>query len=435
MHLTEKMLGERTTQQIIETESTPLKKGFTAGKITSIELHNFMNHDKFTFPNIGPNVNYITGNTGSGNTSIIRAVVLGFGGLAGHSCIEKCIKKDRNKAEIKVKLCNEGDGGYQQDIYGNVITFFRTIIRKGESSFALNGETLATYSGKNAHEQAQNIMKHFSINLDSKLTVINLEKAKKLFVSEDRQGLYDFVMKPTILDEGTSEIVRSKAEFHKICQEYGEKMLFNKAKARKPNLERYVKFLKDSENERKRQIIVARSGICRLFQRNFRMRMHQNNLNANLEIDRIKKSINISIETLDKNGELLRLRNLPSLTEEEKFTAIMCLIGSMCSIGQFSPVHFVYGCDSNADNYSSQFFSPHRLLEIAGGSQFFFVLRGNTNIRKNNEFDRIYSGSITPSIADEKKRGKGERPKGFGRRLYPERVIEKQNHVARSYSS
>lgn len=122
-----------------------------AGIIKRVYVENFMCHRKFTI-DFCRNVNFITGQNGSGKSAILAAIqiCLGAGARNTHRAgnLKDLIRKDGasnqpTDAIIRVSLMNEGSDAYEADKYGKTITIERTITRNG----GFNGYKLLNEEG------------------------------------------------------------------------------------------------------------------------------------------------------------------------------------------------------------------------------------------------------------------------------------------------
>jgi len=110
-----------------------------AGIIQQVYVENFMCHHKFKV-DLCRNVNFITGQNGSGKSAILAAIRICLGAAArstgrGRS-LQDLILKDAagnapSYAKIRVSLLNMGSDAYKPEIYGDTITVERTISAKG----------------------------------------------------------------------------------------------------------------------------------------------------------------------------------------------------------------------------------------------------------------------------------------------------------------
>jgi hypothetical protein len=131
------------------------------GIIKRVYVENFMCHRKFTI-DFCRNVNFITGQNGSGKSAILAAIqiCLGSGARPTHRAgnLKDLIRADgsRNQpteAIVRVSLTNEGSDAYEADKYGKTITVERTITRSG----GFNGYKLLDEAGREVSRKKKDL--------------------------------------------------------------------------------------------------------------------------------------------------------------------------------------------------------------------------------------------------------------------------------------
>lgn len=94
------------------------------GYIKKVILKNFMCHEHFELE-LGPRLNFIVGNNGSGKSAVLTAITIGLGAKATDtnrgSSLKDLIKEGRYSSKISIILDNRGYGGYEQGVYGDEI--------------------------------------------------------------------------------------------------------------------------------------------------------------------------------------------------------------------------------------------------------------------------------------------------------------------------
>ena len=113
------------------------------GTILQVELDNFMCHKSLTI-DFGPKLNFVTGHNGSGKSAVLTALTVALGGKASFtnraSSISKLLKEGENVGRITVKIRNSGSDAFKPDIYGDVITVERNIVRQGPCGYKLKSK-------------------------------------------------------------------------------------------------------------------------------------------------------------------------------------------------------------------------------------------------------------------------------------------------------
>jgi hypothetical protein len=130
---------EEDEQSPTPTDRERSDPAINAGIIKKVYVENFMCHRKFTV-DFCRNVNFITGQNGSGKSAILAAlqICLGAGARNTHRAgnLKDLIRKDGaanqpTEAIIRVSLMNEGSDAYEPERYGKTITVERTITKNG----------------------------------------------------------------------------------------------------------------------------------------------------------------------------------------------------------------------------------------------------------------------------------------------------------------
>ena len=141
-------------------------------------------------------MNFVTGENGSGKSSVLLALVLGLFAESKqtkrYSRIQDFVKKGCRRAVVEVTLRNDGEDAYKPDVYGRAITFKRTISDKGASAVSLVGESSHTVSGRVAREEGARIQKAFNISVDNPIVILQQDQAKELLKMESPEKLYNF---------------------------------------------------------------------------------------------------------------------------------------------------------------------------------------------------------------------------------------------------
>lgn len=174
-----------------------------AGYIKQIKLTNFMCHANFTL-RLGPRLNFIVGNNGSGKSAILTAITIGLGAKATTTnrgtSLKDLIKQGCNSSKIQIVLCNEGINSYEQHIYGKEIRIERTLKREGTSgSFSIRSENNKEVSSKKRDLDA--ILDYFSIPVMNPMCFLSQDAARSFLTASSSQEKYLHFMKGTLLEE------------------------------------------------------------------------------------------------------------------------------------------------------------------------------------------------------------------------------------------
>ncbi len=195
-----------------------------AGIVLEVYVENFMCHAKFTVK-FGKNVNFISGQNGSGKSAIAAAIQLCLG--ANTRCtgrgttLNSLIREGSDgPAIIRVKLSNIGPDAFRSEQYGDKIIVERKISKSCSSGYRL-------FPGRDWHckgtpittekTDVENMCKHFSIYVDNPSQVLTQEESKK-FIKGSEKDKYDFFLKATglqIVKDGLAEVTTNCAAAQK----------------------------------------------------------------------------------------------------------------------------------------------------------------------------------------------------------------------------
>jgi structural maintenance of chromosomes protein 6 len=132
------------------------------GQIMRVFVQDFMCHHKLTVE-FGRNVNFVTGNNGSGKSAIVAALQICFGARASSTGRDKKISNmiregSDGPAILRVTLRNEGTDAFKFDSYGERIIVERKITKSGAGG---------GYKLMNKHGNVRSIYDYFSCFLYS----------------------------------------------------------------------------------------------------------------------------------------------------------------------------------------------------------------------------------------------------------------------------
>lgn len=225
------------------------------GVIESLTLKNFMCHSLLGPFKFGPNLNFITGNNGSGKSAVLTALIVGLGGKAlltsRGSSMKTFIKHGQSSADISITLRNVGDDPYKHDQYGDSIVIDNHISCDGQR-YKLKSKSGRIVSTKK--EELNTILDHFNIQVDNPVSILNQEMSKQFLHSKDEHDKYKFFMKATHLEQMQNDYQQimetKKITEEKLCRQEGSlrdlsKVVKEKQKkfqriANMQDLERYI---------------------------------------------------------------------------------------------------------------------------------------------------------------------------------------------------
>ena len=114
-----------------------------SGIIESITCYNFMCHERLHVE-LGPLINFIVGENGSGKSAVLTALTLCLGGKASDTnrggSLKTFVKEGQEHGSLVVKIKNAGSDAYQNDVYGDSILVERHFSKSGSSGFKIRNE-------------------------------------------------------------------------------------------------------------------------------------------------------------------------------------------------------------------------------------------------------------------------------------------------------
>uniref|UniRef100_A0A0R0H864 Rad50/SbcC-type AAA domain-containing protein n=2 Tax=Glycine subgen. Soja TaxID=1462606 RepID=A0A0R0H864_SOYBN len=138
----------------------------------------------------GNHVNFITGQNGSGKSTILAALCVAFGCRAKEtqrtSTLKDFIKTGATDAVIQVEIQNEGEGAFKPEIYGPVIIVERRISESTSSA------TLKDHQGRKVvswKTDLLEIVEHFNdavsrkISLDPLVDFAEAHGSQRIFIT------------------------------------------------------------------------------------------------------------------------------------------------------------------------------------------------------------------------------------------------------------
>ncbi|KAL4235898.1 Structural maintenance of chromosomes protein 6 [Mactra antiquata] len=202
------------------------QKEAEVGIIEKVSLKNFMCHNRLDV-SLGPNINFIIGNNGSGKSAIITAIVVGLGGKASTTNrgtkLDKFVKTGKQTANVEIKIRNRGPDAYRGDLYGDTITVCRKFNIDGTSGYRMLSKSGKVVSTKK--DDLIKMMDQFNIQVDNPLSILNQDTSKHFLNSKSPHDKYKFFLRATQLEqikedydmaehhkEETKDIIRTKVQ-------------------------------------------------------------------------------------------------------------------------------------------------------------------------------------------------------------------------------
>ncbi|CRJ79848.1 hypothetical protein BN1708_000110 [Verticillium longisporum] len=203
-HLENEELDDQRATQAINARSHRVGDNRAAenGIIENVECINFMCHERL-YVELGPLINFIVGENGSGKSAVLTALTLCLGAKASSTnrggSLKSFIKEGRDQAVITVCIKNQGLDAYQPDLYGETIRVERHFSRSGTSGFRLKSERGKTISTKKA--EIDEITEYWGLQVDNPLNVLSQDNARQFLNSATPAVKYKYFFKGVQLEQ------------------------------------------------------------------------------------------------------------------------------------------------------------------------------------------------------------------------------------------
>ncbi|KAH7625928.1 P-loop containing nucleoside triphosphate hydrolase protein [Sordaria sp. MPI-SDFR-AT-0083] len=167
-HLQYQDVDDQRATQRLRFKPTRLGDNVVAdnGILQSITCINFMCHTRLHCE-LGPLLNFIVGENGSGKSAILTAITLCLGGKASSTnrggSLKSFVKEGTEKSVLIVKIKNEGQDAYRHDVYGDSISVERHFSKSGSSSFKVKTATGQIVSNKKS--EVEEIVEYYALQL------------------------------------------------------------------------------------------------------------------------------------------------------------------------------------------------------------------------------------------------------------------------------
>ncbi|RDW73844.1 hypothetical protein BP5796_07286 [Coleophoma crateriformis] len=196
---------QRTSQRFMARRADPRQIGENHAAdnaiIEEIRCLNFMCHVNMQVQ-LGPLINFIVGENGSGKSAILTALSLCLGGKASATkrggSLKSFIKTGEDNATLSVKLKNQGASAYQQDLYGESIIVERHFSSTGSSGFKLKNSAGRIVSTKKS--DVDDVLEYFQLQVDNPMNILTQDDAKSFITTSGPPLKYQFFYKGTQLE-------------------------------------------------------------------------------------------------------------------------------------------------------------------------------------------------------------------------------------------
>lgn len=194
---------QRATQRLKE-RPTIIGENHAADNaiIQSITCINFMCHVKLHVE-LGPLLNFIVGENGSGKSAVLTAITLCLGGKASATnrggSLKSFVKEGTEHASLVVRLKNQGEDAYKPDMYGDSIICERWFTKSGSSGFKVKSTTGRIISTKKA--EVDDIVEWYCLQVDNPLNVLSQDNARQFLNAATPAMKYSYFVKGTQLEQ------------------------------------------------------------------------------------------------------------------------------------------------------------------------------------------------------------------------------------------
>lgn len=172
------------------------------GILQSITCVNFMCHERLKVE-LGPLLNFVVGENGSGKSAILTAITLCLGGKASSTnrggSLKNFVKEGCERASLIVKIKNEGDDGYRKDLYGKSIIIERHFSKNGGSGFKVKSEMGGIVSTKKS--EVDEIVEYYALQVDNPLNVLSQDNARQFLNAASPAKKYKYFIEGVQLEQ------------------------------------------------------------------------------------------------------------------------------------------------------------------------------------------------------------------------------------------
>ncbi|KAH8193931.1 hypothetical protein TruAng_011899 [Truncatella angustata] len=175
--------------------------------LESITVYNFMCHERLHVE-LGPLLNFIVGENGSGKSAILTAITLCLGGKASSTnrgaSLKSFIKEGKDHGQLVVKIKNQGTDAYKHDLFGDSIIVERNFNKSGSSGFKLKSTANRIISTK--RDDVQDVVDYYCLQVDNPLNVLSQDNARQFLNSATPAQKYNYFLQGTQLQQLSDDL-------------------------------------------------------------------------------------------------------------------------------------------------------------------------------------------------------------------------------------
>jgi chromosome segregation ATPase len=172
------------------------------GIIESVTCINFMCHVRLHCE-LGPLLNFIVGENGSGKSAILTAITLCLGGKASSTnrggSLKSFVKEGCDRAVLAVKIKNQGQDAYKPEVYGDSVIVERHFSKTGASGFKVKTATGHTHSTKK--QEVDELVEYYALQVDNPLNILSQDNARQFLNSSTKTQKYKFFIEGVQLQQ------------------------------------------------------------------------------------------------------------------------------------------------------------------------------------------------------------------------------------------
>ena len=182
-----------------------------SGIIESITCFNFMCHERLHVE-LGPLINFVVGENGSGKSAVLTALTLCLGGKASDTnrggSLKSFVKEGQDHGSLVVKLKNAGSDAYQHDVYGDSIIIERHFSKTGSSGFKIKTSQGRIMSTKK--QEVDEISEWYALQIGNPLMVLSQDNARQFLNSATAEQKYRYFVSGVQLEQLDSDYKMSQ---------------------------------------------------------------------------------------------------------------------------------------------------------------------------------------------------------------------------------
>lgn len=189
-------IARRSNQQVGDNAAAE------SGIIKSITCYNFMCHTRLHVE-LGPLINFIVGENGSGKSAVLTALTLCLGGKASDTnrggSLRSFVREGQEHGSLVVRIKNGGSDAYQPAVYGDTIVVERHFSKSGASGFKIRSSTDRIISTKK--QEVDEISEWFALQIGNPLMVLSQDNARQFLNSATPAQKYKYFVSGVQLEQ------------------------------------------------------------------------------------------------------------------------------------------------------------------------------------------------------------------------------------------